>query len=80
MTNVDLIEIDPDPSVATISMVGAVPAAESGGVPERVRVGPLRDNQLGPLDKVYVKTSSDEKVDSESVKLNGTETLATGGN
>lgn len=79
-TNFDLMEIDPDPSVATISRVGAVPEAQSGGVPERVRVALLRDNQLGAFDKAYVNISSEENVDLESVKLNGSETRATGGN
>jgi hypothetical protein len=45
------MEMDPDPSVAIISMAGAAPEAKSGGVPERVRVALSRDSQLGALDK-----------------------------
>jgi hypothetical protein len=60
-------------------MIGAVLACSSGAVPERVRLGPSSESQLGAFDKVYVMDKSEENVDGENVNVNGTETRATGG-
>lgn len=52
-------------------MTGAVSAAACGGVPDRVRVAPSRDSQLGAFESEYVRASSEAKVDAEKVKLKG---------
>lgn len=78
-TSVVFIVAEPVLSVAVIWMTGAVFAALDGGVPDNVLVPPSSDSQLGALLSVYVKASEDVNVESENVKSNKLDILATGG-
>jgi hypothetical protein len=52
MTNVVFIVTEPVVSLAVIRITGAVFASLAGGVPYNVRLGPLRESQLGAFDNV----------------------------
>ena len=70
-TSVEFCVIDPDESLAVMSMATPVTAPVSAssvaGVPNKVRELLSRDSQLGPLESVYVIGSVDEKVEIEKV-------------
>ena len=68
-TSVAYSVIEPDESLAVISIetpvTAPVPASAMDGVPNKVRVLLSRDSQLGPLERLYVIGSVDEKVEVE---------------
>jgi hypothetical protein len=82
-TIVALRVIDPKESVAVRPI--ATPVRTPGltspvdGVPDNVRPGLSKINQLGPVDKLYVMGKDEEKVELGNVYAKGCDTRATVG-